>query len=113
MKGLLIDYKWCSNCHSCEVACGQEHQIPVGKWGIKVFQNGPWQADDGRWQHDYIPVPTILCDLCEERVSQGKEPACVQHCLSKCMFYGTQEELEAIASSKGEKVLIWYPIKTE
>ena len=35
-NGLLIDYEYCTGCHTCEVACKQEHNYPVGKWGIKV-----------------------------------------------------------------------------
>ncbi|MEM5816965.1 MAG: 4Fe-4S binding protein, partial [Desulfitobacterium hafniense] len=44
--GLLIDYEYCTGCQSCEVACKTEHDFPVGKWGIRVFEDGPWQKDD-------------------------------------------------------------------
>ena len=35
-KGLMIDYEYCTGCHSCEVACKQEHGYPVGKGGIHL-----------------------------------------------------------------------------
>ncbi len=35
-KGLLIDYEYCTGCHSCEVACKQEHGYPVGRGGIDL-----------------------------------------------------------------------------
>ena len=44
--GLLIDYEYCTGCQSCEVACKEEHNFPVGKWGIRVLDEGPWQKDD-------------------------------------------------------------------
>ena len=35
-KGLLINYEYCTGCHTCEVACKQEHGYPAGRWGIMV-----------------------------------------------------------------------------
>ncbi len=35
-KGLLINYDYCTGCHTCEVACKQEHGYPAGRWGIMV-----------------------------------------------------------------------------
>ena len=78
--GLLINYGYCTGCHTCEVACNMEHSFPVGQWGIRLAEIGPWQISGDKWQFSNIPVPTDQCDLCEELVAQGKEPACVQHC---------------------------------
>jgi Fe-S-cluster-containing dehydrogenase component len=36
--GLLINYDYCTGCHSCEVACQQEHDFPAGKNGIMVTE---------------------------------------------------------------------------
>ena len=41
--GLLIDYEFCTGCQSCEVACKEEHRIPVGQWGIHLLDDGPWE----------------------------------------------------------------------
>ena len=38
-KGLLIHYDYCTGCHSCEVACQQEHDFPAGKCGIRVTEH--------------------------------------------------------------------------
>ena len=32
--GILIDYDYCTGCHTCEVACQQEHDYPVGTNGV-------------------------------------------------------------------------------
>ncbi|HCF70666.1 MAG TPA: oxidoreductase, partial [Syntrophomonas sp.] len=38
-NGLLIDYEYCTGCHSCEVACKKELELPKGKFGIKLAKN--------------------------------------------------------------------------
>jgi len=91
--GLLIDYKYCTGCHVCEIACSMEHSIPVGKWGIKLAEIGPWKLDEDKWEWTYIPVPTELCNLCTKRVSAGKKPACVHHCQADIMSFGPVDEL--------------------
>ena len=72
---LLIDYKYCTGCHVCEVSCRKEHDIPLDEWGIKINEMGPVKMQ-GKWLWDYIPVPSDLCDLCAERVAEGKDPRC-------------------------------------
>ena len=48
-KGLLVDYEWCSGCHTCEVACQIEHGYPTDQWGIKVCEVGPWKYGEKKW----------------------------------------------------------------
>lgn len=91
--GLFIDYEFCSGCHACEVACKTEHDMPEGDFGIKILKDGPRQNSNGKWEFNYLPVPTSLCDLCETRVADGKLPTCVHHCQAGAMVYGTMEEL--------------------
>lgn len=105
--GLLIDYEWCTGCHSCEVACQMEHGFPVGQTGIKLNLVGPWEIEEDVWQIDYVPVPTRQCDLCSERVALGKIPTCVHHCQAKCMTYGTIEELSAKLAEKPTQMLFY------
>ena len=73
MNGLLIDYEWCTGCHTCEIACQQEH--------------------------GFAPR-NVLCDLCADRVEKGKLPTCVKHCQAGCMQYGSVEELSKKMTSK-------------
>ena len=108
--GLLIDYEWCTGCQSCEVTCKEEHGYPVGKWGMKVLEEGPWEIEDGSgiFNYNFIPVPTDLCDLCAERTGKGREPMCVHHCLANVITYGPVEELAKKAAAKTKQVL-WVP----
>lgn len=93
--GLLIDYEYCTGCHSCETACKVELGLPLGQYGIKVLQDGPRELEPDRWEYIYIPLPTSLCNLCEDRLKAGKLPTCVHHCQADCMEYGKVEELAA------------------
>lgn len=103
--GLLIDYEYCTGCHSCEMACNMEHDIPVGQWGIKLAEIGPWQIEGDKWQYSYIPVPTEQCNLCGERVAAGKLPACVHHCQADVMKFGPIDELAEEMNKKSHMVL--------
>jgi Fe-S-cluster-containing dehydrogenase component len=105
--GLLIDYEYCTGCHSCEVACKEEKGLPLGKWGIKVLEDGPWQATEDKWVYNFVPVPTLLCDLCHDLVEKGKEPTCVHHCLAKAIEYGPLAELCAKMESKGKSISLF------
>ncbi|HEY3426338.1 MAG TPA: 4Fe-4S binding protein [Negativicutes bacterium] len=103
--GLLIDYEFCTGCHSCETACKVEQNLPVGQWGIKLAQDGPRKLENGRWEYAYLPIPTSLCDLCEKRLAAGKQPTCVQHCQAGVMSFGAVEELAKKMADKPKTVL--------
>ncbi len=108
-NGLMIDYEYCTGCHSCEVACRKEKGIPNDKWGIKLTEVGPWNVSGDHWEWNYVPVPTELCDLCEDRVANGELPSCVLHCLGKCMECGPVDELAKKMDAKGKKVTLFVP----
>jgi Fe-S-cluster-containing dehydrogenase component len=107
--GLLVHYQWCTGCNACVVACKNELKLPRGKWGIKLLENGPWEISPDKFEWDYVPTPTALCDLCASRVEAGKKPSCVHHCLAQCMEYGKLEDLARSAAEKGRKVAIFCP----
>ena len=103
--GILIDYEYCTNCHTCEVACKKVLDLPVGQYGIKVLEDGPRKNTLGKWEWTYLPLPTDLCDLCAERTAEGRLPSCVHHCQSGIRYYGTLEELAAKLAEKPKMVL--------
>ncbi len=108
--GLMIDNEYCTGCHSCEVACKNEHDLPLGQWGIKVLELGPWKLMDGkRWEYRYVPVPTSYCDLCVSRVDRGEVPSCVLHCLASAIEYGPVDELAVKMDEKGKMASIFVP----
>lgn len=86
-QGLLIEYDYCTGCHSCEVACQQEHNYPAGKFGITVTEH-ILETMDGMSIY-YLPFPTDLCNLCAHRTKAGRKPACVKACQASCMLFGS------------------------
>jgi len=103
--GLLINYEYCTGCHSCEVSCQMVNELPVDRWGIKLQKVGPWQIEGDKYQYDFVPVPTDQCDLCANRTAKGKKPLCVKHCQSLVMEYGSVEELVTRIDGKTKYVL--------
>lgn len=112
-NALLFNYEYCSGCRSCEVACKNHLGIGLGKWGIKVAEVQPFRLDDeeegSNMEWIYQPVPTKLCDMCEDRVAEGKDPACVHHCLAFCIEYGPAEKMFARAAEIGSRVSVFLP----
>ena len=103
--GLLIDYDYCTGCHSCEVACRKALDLGAGQFGIKILQDGPRELPDGKWEYNFLPMPTSLCDLCAARTDEGKPPSCVMHCPAHCMYFGEIDELAKKATEKAHRVL--------
>jgi anaerobic dimethyl sulfoxide reductase subunit B (iron-sulfur subunit) len=87
------------------VSCKEEHGYPVGKWGIRVLDDGPWEIEDGKFNWNKIPTPTDLCDMCADRTGNGREPICVHHCLANVIRFGPVEELAVHLKDKGKQVL--------
>jgi Fe-S-cluster-containing dehydrogenase component len=102
--GLLIDYDYCTGCHTCEIACQQEHDFPAGKNGIIVTE---YEYETfSKIRIDNLPFITDLCDLCIARQQEGKEPACVKHCQARCMTFGPIEEL--VKGMEGRPKMVLY-----
>jgi len=59
----------CVSCFTCEVACKQEHDLPVGTYWVKVFRTGPY-FKNGRLAMDYSIRQCHHCD----------EPKCLTAC---------------------------------
>jgi len=134
---LLIHYEWCSGCKSCEMACQMYKDLPLGQWGIKVLEDGPWplEAKDlrsekfysaqpdsaetpvaidspiyhGKMHWAYIPEPTELCDLCAKLTAKDEMPRCVETCQARVIEYGPLQELAKRANAIGQRVLIYLP----
>lgn len=103
---MLLDYQWCTGCHSCEVACQMDHGYSAEHSGIEVSEVGPWKLPDGSWQYDNVVHLTALCDLCGERRAKGKLAACAQHCQANCLTVGPVEELAEKAAASSKSLLI-------
>lgn len=101
----LIDYEWCTGCHSCELACQMHNDLPTGQFGIKLTEVGPWPYGERQWQYAFVPVVTDQCTLCAARTEKGKAPSCVQHCQSQCLVFGELDELMGRLDEKPKVIL--------
>lgn len=108
-KGILVDYEWCSGCHSCEVACSVEltHQgFPEGHCGVSIHEEGLYQIGEDAWTDIFMPIFTDLCDTCAKRRSLGEpEPTCVKHCQAHVLSFGDVEDLAKELAKKPKQVL--------
>jgi Fe-S-cluster-containing dehydrogenase component len=107
--GILVDYEFCTGCHTCEVACKRELNLGKGQYGIKVSEIEPFKIDDTHWEWTFIPALTQMCNMCEQRVAEGKIPTCVHHCSPGIMYYGTIEELSKKMTGKSRMALLVKP----
>jgi formate dehydrogenase iron-sulfur subunit len=44
------------------------------------------------------------CDLCQDRLTEGKQPACVEVCPREAMLIGTRDEIYAEAEARAERM---------
>ena len=99
MKGILINYEYCTGCHSCEVACRNEPGAGPRRVRHQAHPEvGPYKYEtdiDAETPYEWVYNPTITkaCDLCQKRTALGKMPSCVQACQAWCMYYGEAEDL--------------------
>jgi len=66
---LIFDLKRCIGCYACEVACKQEHNLPVGPRWIRVVKKGPIVVN-GQLRMDFVPVTCKHCAI----------PPCIEAC---------------------------------
>lgn len=104
-NGILVDYEYCAGCHTCEVACMQENDLPVGQFGIRVKEYIT-VTPEGRTVIDYIPEITEICNLCLRMTEKGQLPSCVKHCQCRCMTYGDVDDLVKAAQGKEKTVIL-------
>jgi len=57
---LIIDTTQCVGCSACEVACKQEHNLPVGPRWIRVYPDAPRVMED-KWQLRYTVTHCMHC----------------------------------------------------
>ncbi|MBI5876085.1 MAG: hydrogenase 2 operon protein HybA [Chloroflexi bacterium] len=76
---VLYDADKCMGCRYCMAAC---------PFGIPKFE---WDSANPRIRK---------CEMCNDRVEQGKQPACVEACPTGALMFGTRAELVAEAQKR-------------
>lgn len=57
---LMVNTDDCVGCNACEVACKQEHNLPIGPRWIRVYSDGPCEIE-GKLQLRYIVTHCMHC----------------------------------------------------
>lgn len=105
-KGFLVDYEFCTGCHSCEIACAVSHDLPNDQAGIVLRHVGPWEMENGRWEDTYIPAYTDACNLCANgEAAHDGVPMCAHHCQANILRFGDVEELAKVLIEKPKQML--------
>lgn len=99
-RAMLINYEYCTGCRSCEVACQQEYDYEPEKSGITLYSQGPFQIEGKKWNWNWIPTPTDICNGCMARVEKGKLPSCEHHCQARVIKTGELSELAPLMGKK-------------
>ena len=81
-EGAVVhDPKYCIGCKACIAACPFDIPgIPKSKQKI------------------------AKCTLCYDRITDGKQPACVTACPTGCLTFGTKEKMHEKALKRAEKI---------
>ena len=93
-KAILVDYHYCTGCHTCEIACAVSHDLPNEQAGVVLNHIGLWESARGPWQDDYLPFWTKSCDLCQNgQAAHDGAPMCAHHCQAQCIKMGEVDQL--------------------
>ena len=103
--GMLIDYEWCTGCHTCEVGCKERFELDEDEWGIKLAEVGPWKHGKHDFEWTFVPIPTEQCNMCRDRIEKGKKPLCELQCQSLVITVGPVDELAKKLGTKDKLVL--------
>ena len=110
---LLMRKDQCMHCEDpgCLAACPAEAAIVQYANGIVDFQEAhcigcgycmtgcPFNIPK------FSPARKVFkCTLCNDRVSQGLEPACIKACPTGCLHFGTKSEMKELAETRARQL---------
>lgn len=95
---LMVNTKDCVGCVACEVACKQEHNLPVGPRWIRVLPDSPREIE-GKLQLRYIVTHCLHCsrpsckDACPVEAITKREDGLVL--INETLCIGCKDCIEA------------------
>ena len=77
----LFDSGTCSGCKTCQVACKDKNDLPVGQSWRRVYEvsGGGWKKEGASWKQDVFAYNlSISCNHCAD-------PICARNCPTKAI----------------------------
>ena len=77
----FFDSSTCSGCKTCQVACKDKNDLPVGQVWRRVYEvsGGGWKKEGTAWRNDVFAYNLSLsCNHCED-------PICANNCPTKAI----------------------------
>ena len=91
---VTTNFDLCMGGAKCRAVC--PWHIPQRQSGVGLYLKfAPTLAGNG---------VMYKCNLCYDRITKGKEPACVEACPKKAMIFGPKEEMIALARRKAKEI---------
>lgn len=95
---LIVNTADCIGCFACEIACKQEHDLPIGPRWIRVYPQSP-RIIEGKWQLRYLVAHCMHCsqprckEVCPTDAISKREDGIVQIVEQLCI--GCKECIDA------------------
>ena len=77
----FFDSSACSGCKTCQMACKDKNDLPVGQVWRRVYEvtGGGWKQEGHSWIQDVVAYNlSIACNHCED-------PVCAKNCPTKAI----------------------------
>jgi formate dehydrogenase iron-sulfur subunit len=111
---LLMRKDQCMHCEDpgCLAACPAEGAIVQYANGIVDFQEANCIGCGYCMTGCPFNIPkfspkarkVFKCTLCNDRVSEGLEPACIKACPTGCLHFGTKAEMKELAETRAQQL---------
>lgn len=91
--GFYFDAENCVGCRTCQVACKDVHNLPIGTnyRFVRTYTTGSGFTPGGY----HISLPLTGCDTCKPLRDGGEECSCVASCPQRVLEFGDLDELRA------------------
>jgi len=100
---VTVDSEECVGCRYCAVACPYGARCFTSDWkdyftGDRKPSSPYAEYSKRKWLEESDKGVVSKCDFCEERVEQGKQPACVNACPCEARTFGDLDDPESEVS---------------
>ena len=95
---VLVDQGKCIGCRYCMVACPYESRFQTDPGNMSYFPQADACSYEEATRGDFTPGTVSKCVRCDDRVSAGLVPACVQACPTQARLFGDLDDPESEVS---------------